>query len=125
MVAKVLEINGLDELPENFLNEKLITLESFRLFSRILPKWSKDFGASAVFNMKITPRSEGVIFDIGFSEGTLPEVIVELFERFALAEKMVELQNLIEEARNWGVNPELVDPMVAEAEQIQQKLFAK
>ncbi len=125
MTAKVLEINGLDGLPSNFLNDKVVTLENFRIFSRVLPKWSKDFGASAVFNVKITPRLEGVVFDIGFSEGTLPEVVVELFERLVLAEKMVELQNLVEEARNWGVNAELVNPMLAEAERIQQKLFTK
>jgi hypothetical protein len=120
--ASVLEANGMAE-PGTGFAAQIQSLDALALFVRALPGWCRDNGRHVSFIIRAT--EEGVQVDMGFTEGATPEDAESVVARLQDCERLVRLQLLVDEMRNVGVAPQILDPMIDEATRLAERLFPR
>lgn len=98
-------------------------IEALKVFSRALPVWVAKHGTSVSVSFFAT--EEGVMINLGLPEHATPQMADDVIATLRDAERMSQLELLVDQMRNVGVAPEVLDPMIKEAEDLAQRLFPK
>ena len=103
--------------------EQVSRIDAFKVFVRALPSWAAKYNASVSFTFRAT--AQGVEIDFGLPERVAqnPKMADEVIERLQEVEKMMQLELLVDQMRNAGVGPEVLDPMINQANELAKKLF--
>ena len=96
--------------------EQLQGLDAMKVFFQALPGWVRRHGRT--IHLKFTGTDEGVGCDLGFPAPAeeINDLTNSLLEELQKTERLHRLQYLIEEFRAAGVEPTVIDLLVAEAE---------
>ena len=87
---------------------------SFYVFAQILPIWKKRTGKD--IKIVVSTQDDGVMFDFGFSDNTTEEEVQWFMFILGRAERLQELQLLIDEMKNAGSSDAVVRQYVMDAE---------
>lgn len=107
--------------PSSFADQ-LQGLDAMRVFMQAIPAWMRQNGRTV--HLKFTGTEEGVECDLGFpaDEGEMDELTGSLMDLLQKTERLQRLQFLIEEFREAGMEPTVIDLLVAEAESLVREL---
>lgn len=110
--------------PESEFTDQATQIDAFKLFSMILPRWSARHGSSVSIHFQAV--EDGVSIGLGLPPSSATQANVDsLFEMLRQGEKMMQLNLLVDQMRGAGVAPEVLDPMIAEAQAIAAQLFPR
>lgn len=98
-------------------------IEAFKVFARVLPAWSAQNNTTVSFSMKAS--AEGLEINLGLPASATPQMADSIIAMLKDAERMSQLELLVDQMRNAGVAPEVLDPMIREAEDLAFKLFPR
>ena len=101
--------------------EDVQKLACFQAFMRALPAWCREHKTSVTF--QITGDSNDVQIGFGMPPADMSEEAAQsLMARMGEEQRLMELSLLIDEMRNVGVGPEILDPMIIEATELAHRL---
>ena len=98
-------------------------IDALKLFARVLPAWSLQ--NNTTISLTLRASSEGLEINLGLPPSATPQMADSVVAMLIEAEKMGQLEFLVDQMRNVGVSPEVLDPMIKEAEDIAQRLFPR
>jgi hypothetical protein len=98
-------------------------IDALKLFARALPAWSLQNGATVSIALRASP--DGLEIDLGLPPSATPQMADSVVSMLIDAERMAQLEFLVDQMRNVGVAPEVLDPMIREAEELAARLFPK
>ena len=98
-------------------------IDALKVFARALPAWARKNKSSVSISMVAT--EEGLEINLGLPASATPTMADEVINMLREAERMAQLELLVDQMRNAGVAPEVIDPMIHEAEEIATRLFPR
>ena len=98
-------------------------IDAFKVFARALPAWSQHNNTTVSISM--TASAEGLEINLGLPASATPQMADDVIQMLMESERMGHLELLVDQMRNAGVGPEVLDPMIAEAEEIALRLFPR
>lgn len=98
-------------------------IDAFKVFSRALPVWVAKHGLSV--SVSFVANADGVMINLGLPERATPQMADSVISLIKDAERMSQLELLVDQMRNVGVAPEVLDPMIREAEELAERLFPR
>ena len=107
-------------LPTSF-TDQIQRITALNLFARAFPVWQARTGRTASFHIRATPDG-GVEFELGLPPGTplrQAEDLLELLEQF---QRLSDLEAIVSEMRQAGVEDAVVQAYVMEGETLAQGL---
>lgn len=116
-VVQESSVEGLDQ--DGFARD-VQEISALALFAKALPGWCRQHrrGVRIVFEC----AGDGVAINIGVPDGTPSAVADDLLGRLRDWDRLQALELLVSELRNAGVSPDIIDPMIDEAEALAHKL---
>lgn len=103
--------------------DQVARIDAFKVFVRALPSWAAKYNSSVSFTFQATAEGVEVNFGLPESAAKNPKMADEVIQRLMDVERMMQLELLVDQLRNAGVAPEVLDPMIEEANQLAQRLF--
>ena len=98
-------------------------IDALKVFARALPVWAKRYQTSVSISLMAT--EEGLEINLGMPASATPAMADQVIQIIREAERMFQLELLVDQMRNAGVAPEVIDPMIKEAEEIAARLFPR
>ena len=115
--------SGMNEQQGRQFAQDVHHIEALQLFIRSLPVWCRQHKSGVQISITCGDGWEGVGIEFGFDRKQLSVSAGNaLIERLMETSKLMELENIIETMRGLGVEPEKINPLVDEANQLAQKL---
>lgn len=98
-------------------------VDALKLFARALPVWAARHNSTV--SIQFNASADGVEINLGMPPSATPQMADAVVQILLEAERMAQLEFLVDQMRNVGVSPEVLDPMIAEAEELARRLFPK
>lgn len=98
-------------------------IDALKVFARALPAWAKKNKSSVSITMVAT--EDGLEINLGLPPSATPSMADDVIGVLRQVERMAQLELLVDQMRNAGVAPEVLDPMIQEAEEIAARLFPR
>lgn len=106
--------------------ESVLKLDAIQILARALPAWCRENGIKPGENrleMMLGADSSEMQVGVGLPPHLMDDAhMTSLIQRIGEEERLVVLQILVDEMRNVGVGPEVLDPMIVEATELAQRL---
>lgn len=114
---------GLDQKNGQEFALAVSDIHALKVFLTSLPYWSKKHDTGVLVQISSSPNHDGVGIEIGFSRKTLPTKSAEdLIDLLKERNHLWELELVIGKMKELGCDPDVIDVLVEEANQIAIKI---
>lgn len=98
-------------------------INALKVFIRTMPKWSTEFNTTAIIEITSMPRVNGVGIEFKFDKKSLTVKEADaLTERLIDTSRLMEIEYLVETMRGLGVEPDIINRLVDEGDELAKKL---
>lgn len=111
-----------DNQGQNFAQD-VQSIDALKLFVRTLPKWSTENQTGVLIKITSVPGAGGVGIEFAFDRKNLSvKQANALTDRLIATSRLMELEHMVETMRGLGVDPDIINVLVDEANDLAVKL---